>query len=143
MSITTRQASDIFNGFFANKQIDILSNPSDFIVCQQTIRIGGVVDEDGLAKQLFDFVTSPAASGIYYHYLSPDALKATLISGCLRFYSTKKLSSEGEFIPFCEELGFDGYVRTDPKSGEKIGIFSDLMNAVSYTHLTLPTIYAV
>lgn len=82
-----------------------------------------------LADKLFELYSPKISSGIYYHYTSFVGFQQVISSGNLRFYSTKKRKSIGEFIPFCEEMGLDGYWRRnrhDSEEGEYLSLMDDL-----------------
>ena len=67
--------------------------------------------DQGHDNALFDFVFPRAPSGTYYQYLPYDVFQLITTSGKLRFYSTKKLTSIGDFRPFCIDYDLDGYGR--------------------------------
>lgn len=66
------------------------------------------------ASALFDFMFPPAPSGVYYHYSPFPTFQAIASSGKLRFFSSAKKDSIGEFLPFCADYNLDGYTNFGP-----------------------------
>ena len=60
-----------------------------------------------------------------------SSFEKVLSSGNLRFFSTKKLSSHGEYIPLCQDWGLDGFWR-EGEGPEPEGVHTNLMDDLFY-----------
>lgn len=131
MKLSHTSASQTFNQVFESHDVGLSSTSRDLWVGKNTVLTRTTELGLSLADSLFDFLAPSAQSGVYYNYLSPQALRAVIDSKKLRFFSTKKLSSDGEFVPFCKTLGLDGYYREDD-FGNRQGISEILMDDIFY-----------
>jgi hypothetical protein len=131
MKSLAESAAEIFNRVMERHSYNLHALAGDFTIGSKcilpAINHRGVI----LANQLFDLVFPKLSSGMYYHYMTMDAFEKVVEHGCLRFFSTKKMSSEGEFIPLCQDLGLDGYWRID-EDGSEVGEHANLMDDLFY-----------
>lgn len=109
MSISTQKASEIFNRVINAYGYSISTSVFDFTHGNQCVFPAFNERGEQLAARLFELYSPKCSSGTYYHYTGFDSFKNIISSGKLRFFSTKKRNSIGEFIPFCEEMALDGY----------------------------------
>ncbi len=129
MKTLADQAAATFNEVMATHAVDIHTFPADFSIGQQCTLPALNQRGERLSNQLFDLLFPRLESGTYYHYLTLEAFEKVVEHGSLRFFSTKKLSSDGEFIPLCQDLELDGYWRigADGKpEGEHTALMDDL-----------------
>jgi hypothetical protein len=130
--LNREDAARIFNEVIAkHPQIKIKASPIALVVGGKCVIFSLNPDGEKLAEDFFDSIFPKLKSGIYYHYATLETFKAIVSSGNLRFFSTKKKSSVGEFIPFCQDLDLDGYWRKK-KNGKATGLFSKLMDNLFY-----------
>jgi hypothetical protein len=123
------QAAATFNGVMANHAVDIRAFPADFSIGQQCTFPALNQRGERLSNQLFDLLFPRLDSGTYYHYLTLEAFQKVVEHKSLRFFSTKKQSSDGEFIPLCQGLKLDGFWRIgadDKPEGEHSALMDDL-----------------
>lgn len=129
MTTLTELAASTFNRVMAAHSVDLHTSPLDFSIGEQSILPAINLRGEALSNHLFDLLFPRLNSGIYYHYLTFESFAKVIAHGSLRFFSTKKLSSVGEFIPLCQDLELDGYWRigADGKSeGEHAALMDDL-----------------
>lgn len=131
MITTTETAAQTFNRVMEKNSYYLRSSPADFSIGDQCVMPALNQRGEDFANNLFDLIFPRLSSGIYYHYLTFDAFEKVVEHGCLRFFSTKKLSSEGEFIPMCEDLDLDGYWRINAE-GKPEGEYAALMDDLFY-----------
>ncbi len=131
MSTFVEQASNTFNQVMQRHSINLSTSPLDFTVLEKCIIPALDQRGENLSKRFFDLVFPPLGSGHYYNYIPYYAFQKVMETGNLRFFSTKKLSSEGEFIPLCQDLGLDGYWRKN-SDGTVDGEHNDLMDDLFY-----------
>jgi hypothetical protein len=124
-------AADAFNRAMKDNSINLTASPWDFSKGVKCIILGINPYGEALSANLFDILFPSLESGIYYNYQTIESYKALAEHRGLRFFSTKKLSSEGEFIPLCKDLGLDGYWRQDG-CGRVTGEHPNLMNDLFY-----------
>jgi len=129
--MTAELASQTFNQVMDSHSIKLKTKHLDFTVGDKCITLVLNQQEEDFSDKLFDLIFPRLKSGDYYHYMTFEAFKAVVKSKKLRFFSTKKLSSIGEFIPLCEDLNLDGYYREDAKS-QPIGEHKTLMDNIFY-----------
>jgi len=115
----------------AEHSIELRASPLDFVPGDKTIMPAWNKRGEGFANRLFDSIFPRISSGSYYHYLTLEAFRQVAKHGTLRFFSTKKLNSEGEFIPFCQDQGLDGYWRRE-EDGQVAGEHANLMDDLFY-----------
>lgn len=121
MITLAEHASAIFNRVMEAHSINLQSNPIDFTPGSQCIFIGRNESSQALAWRIFNELFKPAPSGTYFLYMPYESFLATLgVEGSirskpakLRFFSTNKNSSIGEYCPMCIELGLDKDWRAD------------------------------
>ncbi len=109
--------------------INLQSSPLDFTIGDKCIFPAWNLRGETLSNRLFDLLFPRLKSGIYYHYLTFESFQEVAKYDSLRFFSTKKLSSIGEFIPMCQDLELDGYWRigADGKpEGSHVSMMDDL-----------------
>lgn len=109
----------------------ITTSELDFTPGDQCIFTAPNARGELLADKLFELYSPKTSSGVYSHYISFDGFQQVISSGKLRFYSTKKRKSIGEFVPFCEEMGLDGYWRLN-NINQAIGEYPILMDDLYY-----------
>lgn len=129
MTTPAEQASKTFNEVMQAHSFALRTSWLDFSIGDKCIVPALNLRGELLANRLFDLLFPRLNSGIYYHYLTFDSFQAVIKNGSLRFFSTKKLSSEGEFIPFCQDLELNGYWRigADGKpEGTHVSMMDDL-----------------
>jgi len=129
MTTLAEQSSNTFNRVMNNHSITLRTSPLDFSIGDKCILPALNLRGETLSNRLFDLLFPRLKSGIYYHYLTFESYKAVVTHDCLRFFSTKKLSSIGEFVPLCQDLELEGYWRigTDGKpEGSHISMMDDL-----------------
>ena len=131
MSTLAVSAAETFNRVMVKHSIELRASPLGFSIGKECILPALNQWGEDFANQVFDLVFPKHSSGIYYHYLTFEAFEKVAEHGCLRFFSTKKLSSEGEFIPLCQDLSLDGYWRLD-KDGQEAGEHANLMDDLFY-----------
>lgn len=129
MTTLAEQASNTFNRVMQAHSINLRTSPLDFSIGDKCILPALNLRGETLSNRLFDLLFPRLKAGTYYHYLTFESFQAVARFGSLRFYSTKKLSSEGEFIPLCQDLELDGYWRigADGKpEGSHVSMMDDL-----------------
>lgn len=127
----TEEAADVFNRVMNTHSIDLKAIPSDFTITNHVALLRGPMSDRDLSEELFDKLFPPLESGIYYNYQTIEAFEALATNKTLRLYSTKKKSSEGEFITLCKDLGLDGYWR-EGDDGKAGGCHEELMDELYY-----------
>lgn len=138
MTSLAEQASNTFNEVMQAHSIALRTSPLDFYIGDACILPARNPRGEMLANRLFDQLFPPLSSGIYFHYLTFDSFRAVVEYGNLRFFSTKKLSSEGEFIPLCQDLELDGYWRVGA-DGKPEGTHGSMMDDLFYKSFVLPS----
>ena len=121
MTTLAEKASNMFNRVMQNHSINLQSKPSDFTPGSKCIFIGCNDSSQAFACRVFNELFKPAPNGLYYLYMTYDSFLATMgvensirsNPAKLRFYSTNKNSSIGEYCPMCIELGLDKDWRKD------------------------------
>lgn len=121
MITLVEKSAEAFNRVMEAHSIAIHSHPQDFTPGSQCIFIGCNDGSQALAQRIFDELFKPAPSGIYHLYMTYESFLATMgVEGSartrpakLRFFSTNKNSSKGEYCPLCIELGLDKDWRQD------------------------------
>lgn len=121
MTTLVEKAASIFNRVMQAHSINLKSVPSHFTPGRQCILIGCNEGSHEFAKSIFNELFKPAPSGIYFLYMTYDSFLATMgvedsariKPAELRFYSTNKNTSKGEYCPMCIELGLDKDWRED------------------------------
>lgn len=121
MLTLTEKASNTFNQVMEDHSINLHSHPIDFTPGSQCIFIGCNESSKALVWRTFNELFKPASSGIYFLYMTYDSFLATMgveklirtKPAKLRFFSTNKNSSIGEYCPMCIELGLDKDWRAD------------------------------
>lgn len=131
MKTLAETAAETFNQVMERHGCELRAASLDFTIGKECILPAWNERGEVLANQLFDLVFPKLPSGIYYHYLTMEAFEKVVEHGCLRFFSTKKMSSEGEFIPLCQDLGLDGYWHLD-EDGKEAGEHANLMDDLFY-----------
>lgn len=131
MTTLTETAAQTFNRVMVNHSCDLRASPADFSIGDQFVMPALNQRGEDFANNLFDLIFPRLSSGIYYHYLTFEAFEKVVEHECLRFFSTKKLTSEGEFNPLCKDLGLDGYWRLD-EDGKEAGEHTNLMDDLFY-----------
>lgn len=131
MSTPAEHASLIYNQVMQQHQIALRSAPADFTIGEKCVFPALNQRGESLSNQLFDLLFPHLDSGIYYHYLALAAFEKVVEHGSLRFFSTKKLNSIGEFVPLCRDLELDGYWRADA-NGNPEGEHAVLMDDLFY-----------
>ena len=131
MITLAEKASNTFNRVMHDHSINLQATPLDFTPGDKCIFVGCNPSGKALAERLFDHLFPSAPSGTYYHYMTYDSFMATIQSGKIRLFSTKKKSSIGEYAPLCKELGFDGYWR-ESSNGSIEGVHPELMDELYY-----------
>lgn len=121
MTTLAEQASNTFNGVMQTHSINLQSRPLDFTPGSQCIFIGCNDSSQALAWRIFNELFKPAPTGTYFLYMTYESFLATVgmensirtKPAKLRFFSTNKNSSIGEYSPMCIELGLDKDWRED------------------------------
>jgi hypothetical protein len=131
MTISAEQAAKTFNRVMRNHSCGLLASAADFSIGDQCVLPALNQRGENFATKIFGLIFPRLSSGIYYHYLTFEAFEKVVEHRCLRFFSTKKLSSEGEFIPLCKDLRLDGFWRLD-ENGKEIGEHANLMDDLFY-----------
>lgn len=128
---TLSDAATVFNEIMADHSLAPRAHCGDLVFGEKCVLFGMQAGGEKLAKDFFDTIFSKLNSGVYYHYATFEAFQATIASGKLRFFSTKKKSSVGEFIPFCQDHNLDGYWRKGA-DGKEEGAHAILMDNLFY-----------
>lgn len=129
MTTLADQSSNTFNRVMSDHSINFQSSPLDFTIGDKCISPAWNLRGETLSNRLFDLLFPRLKSSIYYHYLTFESFQAVVKYDSLRLFSTKKLSSIGEFIPLCQDLELDGYwrIRADGRSeGSHVSMMDDL-----------------
>ena len=129
MTTSAEQASNTFNRVMQAHSINLRTSPLDLSIGDNCIIPALNLRGETLSNHLFDLLFPRLKSGIYYHYLTFESFQALVKYESLRFFSTKKLSSIGEFVPLCQDLELDGYWRigADGKpEGSHVAMMDDL-----------------
>jgi hypothetical protein len=129
MTFLAEQASTIFNKVMQAHSIDLRALPHDFAIGNECILPALNRRGEILSNKLFDLLFPRLNSSVYYHYIPFSSFQAVVEQESLRFFSTRKLSSEGEFIPLCRDLELDGYWRLGSggmPEGEHASLMDDL-----------------
>lgn len=121
MITLAEQASNAFNRVMEAHSINLQSNPIDFTPGSQCIFIGITDSSKTLVEGIFNELFKPAPNGIYYLYMTYESFLLTMgvenlarsQPAKLRFFSTNKNSSIGEYCPMCIELGLNKDWRAD------------------------------
>lgn len=121
MTTLAEKASNTFNRVMQTHSINLQSRPLDFTPGSQCIFIGCNDSSQALAWRIFNELFKPAPTGTYFLYMTYESFLATMgvenliqsKPAKLRFYSTNKNSSKGEYCPMCIELGLDKDWRED------------------------------
>lgn len=111
--------------------IDLTASHLDFTPTEKVMYLRGQWRDADLSSDLFDALFPSLESGNYYHYQTIKSFEDLATHKSLRFFSTSKASSEGEFKPLCKELGLDGFWRLD-EDGNEQGIHGELMDNLFY-----------
>ncbi len=125
------QASITFNQVMSDHSVKFSTSPLDFSIGEKCILPALNYRGEILANKLFDQLFPPLDSGIYYNYMNYGAFEKIMETGNLRLFSTKKLCSEGEFIPLCQDLELDGYWRIG-SDGNPEGEYASMMDDLFY-----------
>lgn len=136
MTTLTEQASNTFNRVMKAHSINLRASPLDFSLGEQCILPALNQRGEMIANELFDLVFPKLSSGTYFNYMTFGAFEKVMETGNLRLFSTKKLSSEGEFVPLCEDLGLTGYWRKS-SDGAVEGEHATLMDDLFYKSFVL------
>lgn len=131
MTTIADQASITFNRVMEDHSIDLRTTPFDFLILEKCILFTRDQRGTDLANCLFDLVFPPLSSGTYYNYMTFGAFEKVMETGNMRFFSTKKLSSDGEFTTLCEDLGLNGYWRK-AAGGAVEGEHKNMMDELFY-----------
>jgi hypothetical protein len=131
MTTLAEQASITFNKVMDAHSIELRTTPLDFAIGLKCILPALNRRGEMLSNRLFDLLFPRLKSGIYYQYLTFNSFQAVVKYDSLRFFSTKKLSSVGEFIPLCQDLELDGYWRIGA-DGKPEGTHASMMDDIFY-----------
>jgi len=121
MITLAKKAANTFNRVMENHSINLQSIPLYFTPGSQCILIGCNDQSQAFARRIFDELFKPASSGTYFLYMPYESFLSTMgvensalsKPANLRFYSTNKNTSIGEYCPMCIELGLDKDWRED------------------------------
>lgn len=127
----TEEAADAFNRVMRAHSVNLIASHLDFTPTDEVMYLRGQWRDADLSADLFDALFPSLEPDFYYNYLTIESFEALATHKSLRFFSTSKASSEGEFKPLCKELGLDGYWRLD-EDGNETGIHGELMDDLFY-----------